>query len=355
MSKTGNAIDQGHKLHLHPERVAEWLARGDCYPLKIEIGPTNRCNHRCSFCALDFVERDGVDINTDVMVSALEEMAQPGRVKGVYFAGEGEVLLHRDFPRFVQVASNAGMGVAMSTNGALLTHEKADQILPYLTWIRFSVDAAEKPTYARVHGTREGDFEKVLEGIRYSAELKRKLGLNVDIGTQAVLLPENSGEMVRLANLMKDAGADNFQVKPYSQHPSSHNHFSVDYSALTRLENDLKEVSTPKFNVVYRRGTMERLVEDREYSACLGLPFFNLITAHGDLIPCNIFYGKQEFVLGNLNKQTFSQIIEGPQRREVIARLNANGITECRKGCPIDAMNRYLDQLTKLRGVDKII
>ena len=38
-----------HKLMYHPERVTEWRERKDCYPIYVEIGPTNACNHRCIF------------------------------------------------------------------------------------------------------------------------------------------------------------------------------------------------------------------------------------------------------------------------------------------------------------------
>ena len=37
----------------HPERVSEWLRKGDCYPIYVEIGPTNRCNHHCIFWAFN--------------------------------------------------------------------------------------------------------------------------------------------------------------------------------------------------------------------------------------------------------------------------------------------------------------
>ena len=55
-----------HKLMYHPKRVAEWKEKEDCYPLYIEIGLTNSCNHRCIFCALDFLENKGCFINKEI-------------------------------------------------------------------------------------------------------------------------------------------------------------------------------------------------------------------------------------------------------------------------------------------------
>ena len=88
-----------HKLMYHPERVAEWKEKGDCYPVYVEIGPTNACNHNCVFCALDWVGSDKTFIDKDVMSSTLEDMAKNG-VKSIMFAGEGEPLLHKNIGLF---------------------------------------------------------------------------------------------------------------------------------------------------------------------------------------------------------------------------------------------------------------
>ena len=56
-----------HKLYLHPKRVSEWLEKGKCFPLQVEIGPTNKCNHRCKFCSLDWISHGGAEIETNVM------------------------------------------------------------------------------------------------------------------------------------------------------------------------------------------------------------------------------------------------------------------------------------------------
>ena len=148
-----------HKLMYHPKRVTEWLEKGDCAPVYIEVGVTNRCNHKCIFCALDWIAHGGKDIEKNALNSALEGMVKSG-VKSVMFAGEGEPLLHKNISEFVENAKNYGLDVSITTNGTRLTHEKANLILPFLSWIRFSIDAGSKESYAKVHGTKEEDFER---------------------------------------------------------------------------------------------------------------------------------------------------------------------------------------------------
>lgn len=338
-----NMID-GHKLFLHPLRVAEWMGQGDCFPLYIEIGLTSRCNHRCIFCALDFLERGAVDFDRDVLLKALKDMATCG-VKSLMFAGEGESLLHPDAPLFIKTASELGIKVAVTTNGVPFTPAKAEACLPHLTWIRFSCNAGTPEQYALVHHTQAGDFERVLANIRFAAEFKKKNKLQVDIGVQTLLLPESIDGVLRLAELVKEAGADNLQVKPYSQHPSSTNRFTLDHERYLDLEPQLKAFESETFSVIFRKNTIRRIVEGIDYDTCHGLPFFALINAKGQIIPCNLFYTDPEFIYGDLHQASFADIWQGEGRQQVLAAMHQRDIKECRQACRLDPINRYLHRI----------
>ena len=54
-----------HKLMYHPERVTQWLQASnqwerikEIYPIYMEISPMGACNHRCTFCSVDYLSHD---------------------------------------------------------------------------------------------------------------------------------------------------------------------------------------------------------------------------------------------------------------------------------------------------------
>jgi radical SAM protein with 4Fe4S-binding SPASM domain len=333
----------GHKLHLHPDKAAHWLKTGDCYPIHIEIGVTALCDHDCVFCALDFVN-DRDRINKEVMLSALEDMARH-EVRSVMFGGEGEPLLHPQIGLFVRKAKEFGLDVAITTNGTSFNAEKRKACLPYLSWVKFSVDAGTPRAYAEIHRVPERKYAVLLENIRESATYKRKHGLRVTIGTQFLMVPAAMPTIETAVKILRDAGADYVSVKPYSQHPRSINRLVVDPSVYGDLEDKLKGFSSETFKVHFRKAMIAHIDEGNAYPECYGLSFISLVDSKGNVLPCNLFYGMPEFTYGNLYEQSFSEIWEGVKRKEVLARLRQKGVRECRHGCRCDAANRYLYRL----------
>jgi radical SAM protein with 4Fe4S-binding SPASM domain len=335
-----------HKLIYHPERVSEWLKTGDCFPIYVEIGVTNRCNHRCIFCALDWFEKKPIDIDSGVMKRALREMAECG-VKSVMFAGEGEPLMHRDICEFISYSKLQGLDVAITTNGVLFDQEKLEKTLPSLSWIRFSVDAGTAHTHKKIHRGGLKDFDSILTNLRDAVAIKKKGNLSVVIGVQFLLIPDNLKDLVSFIKLFKEIGVDNVQIKPYSQHPLSKNRYSIEYSQYQSIQEEIKKFETPEFQVIFRSQTAQRLIIKREYQVCYGMPFFTLIEADGSIIPCMMFYKNPEFCYGNLHDNSFAAIWEGEKRKNIIHKLTKNKIEHCRNGCRLDAINRYLSQLKK--------
>ena len=214
-----------HKLHFHPERVAQWLEGKDdwekakkLYPIYLEISPVGVCNHSCSFCGIDYIleaNREAGNypkLDLEIWKDRAAEMGTLG-IKSFMFAGEGEPLLHKQINEMGTAATHAHIDVAFTTNGVLLN--KLD--LACLSWVKVSVNAGTRETYAKVHRTKEKDWDTLWANLRDAAKRKG----NCTLGVQMVCLPENAGEEKALQALCDDAGVDYLVLKPYSQHKMS--------------------------------------------------------------------------------------------------------------------------------------
>jgi radical SAM protein with 4Fe4S-binding SPASM domain len=328
-------------LIYHPERLVEWMKKGDCYPINIEMGITNRCNHRCVFCGLEWVPRTRQELSREILFPAFVDMKDHG-VKSLTLSAESEPTLHENLIEIVQYAKNLGLDVAMSTNGQLFNKDKAEQILPYLTWIRFSVDAATEETFSMVHGTHYSNFQSVLNNIKYAVDFKKRNNLPVTIGSQIVVIEDNLHEVEKLAQLMEEIGADNLQVKPYSQHPCSNN--SVNNIDLSH--SDLEERLKKYKGVIYREQAIKHN-QRKVYDKCYSLPFYCLIDARGNVMPCNMFYNDPAFIYGNLNdtKGSFSEIWESEKRKSIFHNIGSMRLDRCRNACVPAAKNEFLNRL----------
>lgn len=343
-----------HKLMFHPERVFEWKKKGDCYPVYVEIGPTNACNHKCVFCALDFLKNEADFIDTEIMLSALKDMADNG-VKSIMFAGEGEPLLHKDIGLFTKMAKQYGMDISITTNGVLFSEEKLEQCLPNLSWIRFSVDSGSPENYGLVHGTNNEDFNKLITNLRKAVEFKEKNNLKTTIGVQFLVIPQNINQATKLAETLKEIGVDNLQIKPYSHHPKSNNNLVVNQEEYTQLGEQLKKFNSDKFKILFRESTAKRIIQGITYPRCYGLPFFTLIDAKGNVIPCNLFYNNPKLTYGNLYENSFSEIWQSDKRKQILNEIYQEGSANCRKGCRLDTINRYLDRIANPQLHDNFI
>ena len=67
-----------HKLIYHVPRVNDWLNGEITYPIYMEISPSGACNHRCTYCALDFMEYQQRYLDTNILKERLTEMGELG-------------------------------------------------------------------------------------------------------------------------------------------------------------------------------------------------------------------------------------------------------------------------------------
>lgn len=334
-----------HKLIYHPETVSRWMSGENIYPIEVEISPSGACNHRCVFCAVDYIGYQPSFLDKNVILRDIEQMGGKG-LKSVICSGEGEPLLNKNMPDIANGIKAYGVDIAMSTNGVLFTKDKAKECLGAFSWIRFSVASMDTSSYDRIQRGKQGDLERVKTNLSDAVQIKKEKKLKTTLGVQCLLLPDNTAQLPNMAKQLREIGVDYLTIKPYSQHLHSENTFQIDYNAMLELEEELKRYETEEFSVFFRANAMKKMHQGKCYRQCYGLPFMTHIDAKGNVWPCIAHIGTEAFCYGNIYDQTFEEIWEGSKRRKITDQLNALDVNKvCREACRLDEINKYLNEL----------
>lgn len=144
----------------------------------LRISVTDRCNFRCTYCMpkevfgrdFSFLRRD--ELLTFEEIAAIARVFVKQGVEKVRLTG-GEPLLRRDLERLVaQLAAIDGLhDIALTTNGAFLTREKAQSLKDAgLRRITISLDSLDDATFRAMNDV-EFPVARVLEAIDAAADV----------------------------------------------------------------------------------------------------------------------------------------------------------------------------------------
>ncbi|HEY9160594.1 MAG TPA: 12,18-didecarboxysiroheme deacetylase [Desulfomonilia bacterium] len=157
---------------------------------------TSRCNLKCVHCyasveggCAELTTRQGLNL-----ISGLKDFGVPV----VLFSG-GEPLIREDLPELVRAATSAGIRAVISTNGTLITWEKARILGDMgLSYVGVSLDGLEEVN-DRFRGVN-GAFAKALEGI------ENAMSAGIKVGLRFTMNKRNYQEIPKIFDLMESRG-----------------------------------------------------------------------------------------------------------------------------------------------------
>lgn len=340
-----NFLIDSHKMHYHYDRIQQAkLDPLNTYPIYVEVSPIGICNHRCTFCAVDYLEYKSTKLPVKELMQFLKDAKQHG-VKSVMFAGEGEPLLYKDLASVVCLCGQIGLDVALTTNGVALTEHFIKTCIHAIKWIKVSINAGLPRTYAAIHQTKESDFHTVWKNLAFACDFRDVGDFKCTIGAQTIILPENMDDIHDLAFDASFYGLDYLVMKPYSHNPKSktEKYKELKYQDLESLQIVADAYTKSDFNVIFRKETTENYSKDKEYKTCLSVPYmWAYLMSTGDLYGCSAHILDDEFLYGNINQNSLKEIWTGSKRQKAIELMKTYDISVCRKNCRMEHVNRFL-------------
>lgn len=345
-------ILDGHKLAWHSERVEAWLNSERIAPITIDCALTRACNYKCVYCYGQLQANKEKKITRDVIMRFLDDAAEIG-VKAISFVSDGESTCSPHLYDATLRGKSNGLDMALGTNGYLLKHERLEEILPALTYLRFNISAGEPSRYSEIHGCSVKAYHKVVNAIRKSVQIKRDNKFEVTIGLQMVLLPGFWDQVLPLTRLGKDLGVDYLVIKHCSDDEDGS--LGVNYAGYNKLVDTLKEAENHSTENYLVKAKWSKILSGgkRNYKRCYGPPFIVQFSGSGLVAPCGMLFNdkyKEKFHIGNIADKSFKEIWKSERYWEVmnyIASDKFNAQKDCGTLCLQHKVNEFLWYLKK--------
>lgn len=345
-------ILDGHKLTLHSERVEAWLNGERIAPITIDCALTRACNYKCVYCYSQLQTNEEKRMTLDVIMRFLDDAAEIG-VKAISFVSDGESTCSPHLYDAILRGKSNGLDMALGTNGYLLKHDRLEEVLPSLTYLRFNISAGESYRYSEIHGCSVKAYHKVVNTIRKSVQIKRDNKLEVTIGLQMVLLPGFRDQVIPLTKLGKELGVDYLVIKHCSD--DENGSLGVNYERYNELVDTLKEAENHSTENYLVKAKWSKILSGgkRNYKRCYGPPFIVQFSGSGLVTPCGMLFNdkyKEKFHIGNIVDKSFKEIWKSERYWKVmnyIASDKFNAQKDCGTLCLQHKVNEYLYAIKK--------
>lgn len=306
----GKLILDSHKLSWHMDRVQAWEAGERIAPVSVDMSLTRACGAMCVFCyAMMQESQNRSSIKEKKALELLDDFARIG-VRSVSLVSDGESTLSPAYVPFIEHAAQLGIDVGNATNAWEWEPEKIEQVLPNLTWVRFTVAAGRPDRYAALmyKGPEHTYvFDRAMRHIRYAVELKKRLNLKVTLGIQMVLMPDLKDEIIPFAQLGIDLGVDYAVIKHCSD--DEYGTLGVDYTGYEGLHGRLiqaEAMSTDKTKIIVKWDKIKD-GDKPPYKRFYGPQFLLQISGSGLVAPSGMFFNARysKLHIGNFTEESF--------------------------------------------------
>jgi len=306
------------------------------FPREVFFDLNNTCVSRCFFCSNSKISERAY-LDKELGFKLLQDFFDNG-TRELALHATGEPFLREDLAEFVARAKKIGYEyIFMNTNGILATPQRAKPVLDAgLDSIKFSVNAATRHSYRKVHGVDA--FDIVIDNIKWFSEYRIKMRLAYRIYVSMVPTSITQGELPILKKLLSDY-VDEIDCRSCSNQGGN------------MIENNRTE-RIDKNNLL---GSMK---ENQCIGKCPDLFFRCTVTPQGFLSPCVVDY-QNYLVVADLHKTHIkdawhNEVYVNLRKRHISGDLKGLMCYSCLNNCAAEAEPLLLEFARPFKNANKI-
>lgn len=325
------------KIFEHVDRLRILKKGGQPAPVHLHLVLSDACNHNCNFCAYrqegyttSQLFDPGRFIPTEKVIEILEDAARMG-MRAVQFTGGGEPTMHKDCALIIRIAQALGLETSLVTNGALM-NKAVRTVLMQSHWVRISLDAGTKETYAHIRGLKnEQAFDDVLDNVRHLVGLRDAIaGSPLYIGIGFVVTHDNWREIPQAVELARSIGVDSIRFSAVFTIEGDR-YFAEFGDEAARLCSEAQKHSTSRFPVIdnftERRNDLK--VGHPDFGRCHYQHFTTYIGADLNVYACCCIAYNNMGLIGSLKEQRFADFWYSRQKQEFMDNFDARRCPRC--------------------------
>lgn len=180
----------------------EYMVAKPPAPISVKIELTGKCNFRCAFCATSEGKRPVREMDWDLYIATLDELAEEGvQEVGMFYLGES--MLVKWLPDAIREAKKRFGYVYLTTNGSLASADKVEACMKAgLDSLKFSLNYADAEQFTEIARVKSSIFDKMLRNIKDAYEV-REAG-NYGCGLFASYINYTGEQGEKMAKLLED-------------------------------------------------------------------------------------------------------------------------------------------------------
>lgn len=290
---------------------------------------SSRCNERCIHCYIPNDKKNhGFDMPTEKVKSILDEFAAMGGIH-VTLSG-GEAFLHKDIVEIARYCREKDLQISILSNLISLKDEQVEALKELnISLIQVSLYSMDPEIHDFIT-TVKGSFEKT------KASIEKLVAADIPVQISCPLMKANKvgyGKVLDYAKSLKIKAQTDYIMMARADLDTEN---LANRLSLEETEEVLRDII--EHDIQYREETLEQLPISDEIKLDLerfmkqpvcGVGYDNCcITANGDVYPCA---GWQDYVLGNVYKQSLQEIWENSERVKELRKITQASFPQCLK------------------------